>query len=53
MQLIRRGLFGGAAALGAATLLPARAAEAAPARGALRADVVGAGMAGLTAAADW
>jgi monoamine oxidase len=54
VDLTRRGLFGGAAALGAATLLPARAAEAAPARGTLRADVVvvGAGFAGLTAAAE-
>ncbi len=54
MDLTRRGLLSGAAALGASTLLPTASAEAAPARGRLRTQVVvvGAGLAGLTAATD-
>ena len=54
MDLTRRTLLGGAAALGAGVVLPAGAASAAPARGPLRADVVvvGAGLAGLTAATE-
>jgi monoamine oxidase len=54
MDLTRRGLLGGAAALGAGSLLAGAPAEAAPARGALRTQVVvvGAGMAGLVAARD-
>ncbi len=54
LNLTRRRLLGGAAALGAATLLPAEPVWAAPARGRLSTQVVvvGAGMAGLTAARD-
>ncbi len=57
MTLTRRTLLAGAAVGGAAALLPADAADAAaaaPARGDLRTGVVvvGAGMAGLTAARD-
>ncbi|GAC1611436.1 MAG: FAD-dependent oxidoreductase [Mycobacteriales bacterium] len=55
MELTRRGLFGGALVVGAGGLLAESAvAQAAPARGSLRTQVVvvGAGLAGLTAAAD-
>ncbi len=54
LTLTRRGLLTGAAALGASTALTAEPSWAAPAAGSLRAQVVviGAGMAGLTAARD-
>ncbi|MCW2544090.1 MAG: FAD-dependent oxidoreductase [Frankiales bacterium] len=55
MELSRRGLLGGAAVLGAAALVgEAEAVRAEPARGDLRTGivVVGAGLAGLTAATD-
>jgi monoamine oxidase len=55
VELTRRGLFGGAAAVGAGALVAqAEHADAAPARGSHRTQVVvvGAGLAGLTAATD-